>query len=209
MLSVARYIVLNPVRARMVSRAIDWPWSSWAATAGLAPVRSWLTVTTLLDRFDPFDRDHARAEYGRFVQDVVAGAKRPWDDLVGQLYLSSKAFIARVQERIEEQPRSAEHPVVQRFPCRATLDEVRESVVSIFRCDPARSGSRGARMAYALLARSEALARLAEIGAALGIGTTGASYLIGRAEGEVRKNERFATMVEEASFAIRNCRLQM
>jgi putative transposase len=31
---LARYIVLNPVRARMVDRPQDWPWSGCAATTG-------------------------------------------------------------------------------------------------------------------------------------------------------------------------------
>jgi len=33
---VARYIVLNPVRARMVGDPQDWPWSSYRATTGAA-----------------------------------------------------------------------------------------------------------------------------------------------------------------------------
>jgi REP element-mobilizing transposase RayT len=35
LLELARYIVLNPVRAGMVDRPEDWPWSSYCATAGL------------------------------------------------------------------------------------------------------------------------------------------------------------------------------
>ncbi len=35
LLELACYIVLNPVRARMVSRARDWEWSSYRATVGL------------------------------------------------------------------------------------------------------------------------------------------------------------------------------
>ena len=34
LLELARYIVLNPVRARMVYCAEEWPWSSYRATAG-------------------------------------------------------------------------------------------------------------------------------------------------------------------------------
>ena len=34
LLELARYIVLNPVRARMVRSAKDWPWSSYRSTAG-------------------------------------------------------------------------------------------------------------------------------------------------------------------------------
>lgn len=39
LLELARYIVLNPVRAKMVSSVVDWPWSSYLATKGqiLAP----------------------------------------------------------------------------------------------------------------------------------------------------------------------------
>ena len=35
LLELARYIVLNPVRANMVGCPSDWPWSSYRATAGL------------------------------------------------------------------------------------------------------------------------------------------------------------------------------
>ena len=34
LLEVARYVVLNPVRAGMVRSVKDWPWSSYRATAG-------------------------------------------------------------------------------------------------------------------------------------------------------------------------------
>lgn len=35
--NVCRYIVLNPVRARIVDAPEDWPWSSYRAMTGLAP----------------------------------------------------------------------------------------------------------------------------------------------------------------------------
>lgn len=34
LLELARYVVLNPVRARMVERPEAWPWSSYGAMAG-------------------------------------------------------------------------------------------------------------------------------------------------------------------------------
>jgi len=40
LLELARYIVLNPVRARMLRSAEDWPWSSYRATAGCVRHRS-------------------------------------------------------------------------------------------------------------------------------------------------------------------------
>lgn len=44
LLELARYVVLNPVRARMVRTPDQWPWSSYRATAGLDPAPSWLMI---------------------------------------------------------------------------------------------------------------------------------------------------------------------
>jgi hypothetical protein len=41
---VARYLVLNPVRAGIVEDAGLWPWSSYAAMVGATSVPDWLEV---------------------------------------------------------------------------------------------------------------------------------------------------------------------
>lgn len=51
LLELARYVVLNPVRAGMVRSAKDWPWSSYRATAAWIDVPSWLHVDWLLSAF--------------------------------------------------------------------------------------------------------------------------------------------------------------
>ncbi len=48
LLELARYVVLNPVRARMVRAAEQWPWSSYRATVGLCETPPWLTVDWVL-----------------------------------------------------------------------------------------------------------------------------------------------------------------
>ncbi len=40
LLELARYVVLNPVRAGMVGTPDQWPWSSYRATAGLCESRA-------------------------------------------------------------------------------------------------------------------------------------------------------------------------
>lgn len=42
--ATSRYVVLNPVRAGICSHPGDWPWSSYAATAGLVPCPDFLTT---------------------------------------------------------------------------------------------------------------------------------------------------------------------
>jgi putative transposase len=71
LLEVARYIVLNPVRAGMVSTPEDWLWSSYAATAGLRPAPSWLDVETLLHEFHCYDRGVACSLYRTFVAEGI------------------------------------------------------------------------------------------------------------------------------------------
>lgn len=48
LLELARYIVLNPVRAGMVSSPSEWPWSSYRATAGEIPPLDYLSTDWLL-----------------------------------------------------------------------------------------------------------------------------------------------------------------
>lgn len=51
-LASARYIVLNPVRAQIVARPEDWPWSSYRALAGLEQPPPFLTISRVLANID-------------------------------------------------------------------------------------------------------------------------------------------------------------
>ncbi len=55
LLETCRYIALNPVRAGIVARPYDWPWSSYRATAALAPRPPWLSVGLVRRLFDGSD----------------------------------------------------------------------------------------------------------------------------------------------------------
>ncbi len=69
LLELARYIVLNPVRARMRATAGEWAWSSYRAAAGTTPAPKFLTLDWLLAQFGR-DRAAARAAYTRFVMEA-------------------------------------------------------------------------------------------------------------------------------------------
>ena len=57
LLELARYIVLNPVRAKMVQNVGDWPWSSYPATAGELQAPPLLTVEQILSNKPPRTRN--------------------------------------------------------------------------------------------------------------------------------------------------------
>lgn len=203
LLRVAKYIVLNPVRAGLVARAAEWPWSSHRATAGLERNGAWLTTADILDRFDARDLALAMLAYRHFVDDLP-DASSPWRELVGQIYLGGEDFVNRVQERIDERRRSDQHPRAQRIVRCPTVDDARRAVVSVTGEAPAKSASPKTRLAYALIARSEALASLRAIGATLGIGSTGAKYLIDQGRKMSSDDQRFAALLENIRLKIRN-----
>jgi len=203
LLRVAKYIVLNPVRAGLAARAAEWPWSSYRATAGLERPGAWLTTSDILDRFDPRDLALAMLAYRQFIDDVP-DAHAPWPELVGQLYLGGADFVNRMRERIDERRRSDQHPRAQRIVRCATVDDVRRAVVSVTGEAPTKSASPLTRIAYAAVARSETFTSLREIGATLGIGPAGAKYLIDQSREVSKKDPRFAKLLENVQLKIRN-----
>ena len=51
LLELCRYIVLNPARVKGEAKASTWRWSSYRATAGLAPVAEFLRTDWILEQF--------------------------------------------------------------------------------------------------------------------------------------------------------------
>jgi len=91
LLELARYIVLNPVRAHLTQSPERWVWSSYRATAGLETVPLWLTVDGVLGQFGG-DRARSRKVYAEFVHQGK-GLRSVWDGLRQQIYLGGDQFI--------------------------------------------------------------------------------------------------------------------
>jgi len=70
LLELCRYIVLNPVRAHMVSQPSEYTWSSYAATCGTVTAPSFLSLDWLLSQFAK-RRDAASARYEQFVLEGI------------------------------------------------------------------------------------------------------------------------------------------
>jgi len=97
LLELARYVVLNPVRARMVREPGDWPWSSYRAMTAAAPSPQWMATDGLLAAFAK-RRATAIRRYAQFVAEGI-GAESVWNDLRGQIFLGDERFVARSLKR--------------------------------------------------------------------------------------------------------------
>jgi REP element-mobilizing transposase RayT len=108
LLSTVRYILQNPVRAGICEHPGEWPWSSYQATAGLAPGPHFLSTGWLLAHFAD-DRETARERFRAFINEDLEPPLRAR----GDLYLGSDQFAERLAPNIPipEIPRRQTQPV--------------------------------------------------------------------------------------------------
>lgn len=121
LLELARYIVLNPVRARMVRSAQNWPWSSYRATAGQVRGPGWLTTDWILAAFSARKAAAIRA-YRTFVFEGK-NQPSPWAELTNQIYLGDDTFVEKLQRELEGDQDLSEIPTAQRRPVPKPLSD--------------------------------------------------------------------------------------
>jgi hypothetical protein len=169
LLELCRYVVLNPVRARITRKADTYRWSSYRATAGMDSVPAYLSVDWVLSQFGR-QRPAAQRKYQRFVAEGM-GAASPWENVQGQVLLGGEAFVERLAPGLRERRPIKEIPRKQRFATRPPLD-------SLF----------GARVLGSRSRRNEAIRRahlehgysLSEIGRVVGLHYSTISRIVSR-----------------------------
>jgi putative transposase len=171
LLTACRYVVLNPVRAGMVSRPEEWPWSSYRATAGLDPIPAFLRPDMLWRQLGGKDPNDAALRYTQFVRQNDAGVLNLPRDAV----LGNESFV----QRFEELRKRASREVPKR-------DRESPPALASFFADPF---NRAARALGACEARRAGYSLL-EIGDFLGVHYTTVVKMIARAKALGQDHER-------------------
>jgi len=127
LLELARYLVLNPVRAGLTKSAGAWAWSSYRATAGIEKAPPWLETHATLESFGVAG-SRAIQKFQTFVAEGRGCAYAPWEQVEGQIYLGGDTFRREVEARLESTKVSEEVPVAQRRPRGARRFDVGEVV---------------------------------------------------------------------------------
>jgi len=96
LLELSRYVVLNPIRAKMVKNISDWKWSSYHAAIGSRDGQAWLEVNWVLGQFSN-ERKPAIERYINFVREGI-GLPSIWGQLQNQIFLGSESFINENQK---------------------------------------------------------------------------------------------------------------
>ncbi len=125
LLELARYVVLNPVRAGMVKDSVRWPWSSYHEMIGQRESAEWLQTDWLLAQFAS-QRSRAIQKYVEFVREGVKN-ESVWGELRGQIYLGREKFVRAMQKQAEKKESLTEIPRAQRRPIAKSLSHYEKS----------------------------------------------------------------------------------
>lgn len=91
LLELARYVVLNPVRGKLVAEPEDWPWSSYRSVLGTQLPPAWLDTDWVLGQFAR-DRQVAIERYRNFVMAGI-GKESPLKQTQYQIMLGGADFV--------------------------------------------------------------------------------------------------------------------
>lgn len=122
LMALCRYIVLNPVRAKLVKGPYAWKWSSYKATIGKVSKPPFFTTDWILSQFGD-DKSEAISGYKEFV---VAGKHEefPWKEIKGQVFLGVEKLVEKYRKLIKKKESIKEIPRVQRYAHRPVLDNL-------------------------------------------------------------------------------------
>jgi len=121
LLELCRYVVLNPVRAKIVKNPGDWKWSTYRATIGYQGI-SCLTTDWILSQFGK-ERQAAANQYQAFVLSGIK-AESPLKAIKGQLILGQDNFIDEIKHLMRGKERLKEITREQRYLTRPPLNEI-------------------------------------------------------------------------------------
>jgi REP-associated tyrosine transposase len=112
LLTLSRYVVMNPVRAGLVERPEEWPWSSYSATMGFSPCQSFLATTSTLRLLGDDDESILRERFASFVS--TQSDEQSLVDRIrsNERILGSRAFKDWVRASTRPQTDASDRPLV-------------------------------------------------------------------------------------------------
>lgn len=194
------YVHRNPLRARLVERLADYPWSSYRALAYGRGGPAWFDRRLV---YEQFDLD------GRRFRDAVRRYDEQRDGLLSHLHyglvLGSPTIVEEVRQQLPRR-REREKPQLQALRAHGSLPErlseyagrleiSAEEVAGLLR--PVRHRERPHRDALMYLLWQEGRFRLGQIAPHFGVGYTAVEQACRRTERRLKTDRKFRRRLEE------------
>jgi REP element-mobilizing transposase RayT len=133
---LSRYIHLNPVRAKLVEKPVDFQWSSYPAYIGVTKAPAWLETDWLLSQFAQ-KKPQAKKRYKSFVESVPLNElENLHKNLIGGFILGTQEFADWVKNNfLYFRNDEKEIPQLKQLIPMIPLEFVIEAVAREFGCD--------------------------------------------------------------------------
>nr|WP_269745873.1 transposase [Desulfuromonas soudanensis] len=194
---LARYIHLNPVRAAMVQKPQDYPWSSYLFTIGQSQPPPWLERHFILGYFGGNEQG-----YRAFVEDLPGKEHvSPLLGTTGATILGGDAFIAGIRtEHLETKKIDRDVPALKQLLGQPDLDAIVEKTSEVF-----GEGKGAARQAALYVCHRYSGAKLKEIGSRFEVSesavTQASRRFAARLEEDEEVNRAIGRMVTELNLS--------
>jgi putative transposase len=210
LLTVSRYIHLNPVEAGIVERPQDYKWSSYLYYIEDGRVRAWLNKEWLVEYFGP-GVGEAKSRYRVFVEALFnEPPPYPHEDIVAQTILGSEEFVKKIQSIIEKKNKPNEATGKKYLEKEVLLNDLYDATCRYYELrdlvddDGERMPlPKHARKTFIFLAREHTPATNGEIAESLmGISANGVSRHYARTKRDLEEDESFRVAFKEELMGI-------
>jgi len=177
---LSRYIHLNPLRAGIVKRLEDYPWSSLREYLGQREPPRWLDTSFVLGLFGD-DTDDARLRYAGFISSaLISNIASPFKNENGgtPAILGSKGFLERIKEKyLQGKAPNREFPLLRQYRKKPPLERIQSEVVEAL-----GTADKLSRNAAIYIAHMKTDYKLSEIGSFFGFSQSGIAKICHRME---------------------------
>ena len=130
LLSLSRYIHLNPVRANIVDSPEQYRWSSYREYVGYL----WSGLVHITDTLSCFSDNQkiALIEYRNFEGSEIKDHSNPFNNIKAGIILGKEDFVEKITEIIKDKPSGSELPALKKLHKTIPIDSIVERVLDYY-----------------------------------------------------------------------------
>ncbi|MFH1096680.1 MAG: transposase [Candidatus Desantisbacteria bacterium] len=124
LITLSRYIHLNPIRAKIVETPEDYKWTSYRAFIG----KENNSIVDITDTLLYFSKTRSKAEkaYREFVEEGIRREENPFNDIELKIILGGKDFKAKIMNLLDRIKVDDELPQIKRLVEKMPIERVIE-----------------------------------------------------------------------------------
>ncbi len=126
------YIHRNPLRAGIVRRLVDYPWSSYSIYAYGKKSPEWLLTKPILSLLGTRNK---RLAYRKMVQNYSKEKTKIWEDFRHGLFLGSQKFVDRMKSKYLSDNPDVEIPQKRKVLRDTDPEKVLKIAAKVLKCD--------------------------------------------------------------------------